>query len=318
MSIANKFICFDTESAQGRYNGQYIEELIEISMMDATHTEMFYHRFKPSRLSHWDTKIHHIHPKMVAKEPHFKEYRSHVQRLFDNASHIIGFSLIDDFKAMSKVGITGLEEKEQIELRHLYWYCIGRHNNVPFYSGPGLSVCARELGVAIDEEGVHTANGDTRVTLDLFFALIKLFAEQEKMAVVPSEDSPEFIDFIKLIKRRIGEAKYQYDRSIASGYIHVVPHAEGGCRFISSLDASRPEGDSVLTIAVNARRRAEYELEKIFNKRRIANTKNFNLTDDDLKSIGEYNNEFDGQESMYHKLLGLQRASVIVLKKNKR
>lgn len=153
------------------------------------------------------------------------------------------------------------------------------------------------------------------MTLNLFFALIKLFAKQEGIEILPDKDSPEFISLMELIQKRIREAKYDYDRSQAAGYVHLIPQNEGGIRFISSKNAERPEGDSMLTISVKARRRAEYELEKIFNRRRIANTKCFKLNAQDLEKVRNYTNEYDGQEQMYQKLLGLQRASVIVLKK---
>lgn len=306
--MINDFLCFDTESAQGRFKGGYIEELIEISIMNAGGDELFYHRFKPSRLSRWDTSIHHIAPSMVSGEPYVDEMKQDIQQLFDSARYIIGFSLIDDFKAVSKVGITGLDDKRRIELRHLYWYCIGRHNDVPFYSGPGLSHCAEELGVTIVEDAVHTANGDTRVTLGLFFQLMRCFAESEGITGdLPDSDTPEFINLVELALKRIDEAKYEYDRTVAAGYIHVVTHEDGGYRFISTIKGVDHHDGAILTIPVNARRRAAFELEKEFAKRRILNTKNFRLTRKDLDKIQAYSNEFDNQEQMYQRLLGLQR-----------
>ena len=70
----------------------------------------------------------------------------------------------------------------------------------------------------------------------------------------------------------------------------------------------RENDDAVVTIEVNARKRAAFELERMFEKRRILNTKNFRLSKDDLESIKHYTNEFDNQEPMYQRLLGLQRA----------
>lgn len=311
--MTSDFICFDTESAQGRYRGQYIEELLEISMMDASGQELYYSRFKPAHLTRWDTKIHHITPSMVSDKPYFEECRQDVAGLFDKAQYIVGFSLIDDYKAMSRAGITDLDKKKTVELRHLYWYCYGRFDDVPFFSGPGLSACANELGVTVIDEAVHSANGDTRVTLNLFFALAHKFAEMEQYpGGCPDYNSPEFIELVELMFIRIAEAKYEYDSRCAAGYIHVVTHEDGGVRFIPSLLSTREEGDSVLTIHVNARRRAAFELEKQFNHRRILNTKNFNLTPQDLEEVKLYTNTFDNQEQMYSKLLGIQRAMVVV------
>lgn len=309
MMKANRFICFDTESAQGRCKTGFIEELIEISIMNGNGENIFYHRFKPARLSRWDTKIHHITPAMVADEPPFSTLRNGVQDIFDHAEYIIGFSLIDDFKAVGKAGITGCEKHRQVELRHLYWYCIGRHNGVPFYSGPGLSHCAEELGVEIVSDAVHTADGDTRVTLNLFFALIKMFAAGEGFGdELPDTDSREFRQLVDLALRRIREAKYEYDREVARGFINVIRNEDGCYRFVPSLNGpDESVDDAVLSIQVNARRRAAYELEKKFSRRRILNTKNFRLTASDLEAVKCYSNEFDNQEQMYQRLLGMQR-----------
>ncbi len=306
--MVKDFLCFDTESAQGRYKGVFIEELIEISVMNAAGDEVFYHRFKPTRLSRWDTSIHHITPEMVVSEPHVNSLKEEIQQLFNSTEYIVGFSLIDDFKAASKAGITGLDLKRHIELRHLYWYCIGRHNNVPFYSGPGLSYCAEELGVAVIKDAVHTANGDTRVTLNLFFELMKRFSQIEGLGDdIPDADTIEFIDLVEFALRRIKEAKYEYDRTVAAGYMHITKHEDGGYRFISTTRDIDYKDGSVLTIPVNARRRAAFELEKKFAKRRILNTRSFRLTRTDLEKIKTYTNEFDNQEQMYQRLLGLQR-----------
>ncbi len=307
--MVNQFLCFDTESAQGRYKGEFQEELIEISIMNADKQELFYHRFKPARLTRWSTSIHHITPSMVAQEPRFSELSGEVQDIFNRSKYIIGFSLIDDFKAIGKAGITNVDRHRRVELRHLYWYCIGRHNDTSFYSGPGLSACAEELGVEIDSSAVHTAHGDTLVTLNLFFALMKLFSEQEGLgSELPGSDTPEFVNLIELALKRINDAKYEYDRKMAAGFIHVVKHEDGGYRFVPSLSETREQGDAVFTLPVNARRRAAYELEKTFSRKRILNTKNFRLTKTDFETIGKYANEFDNQEQMYQRLLGMQRS----------
>ena len=307
--MSNNFICFDTESAQGRAHGQYIEELIEISILNANKENIFYHRFKPQRLKRWATSIHHITPSMLKDSPSVVEFREQLSDIVKSADYVIGFSLIDDFKALRKAGIDNTENSKCIELRNLYWYCIGRHENIPFYSGPGLSQCAERLNVNVDENCVHTADGDTRVTLDLFFALMKMFAEQEHPGKeMPHHDTPEFIELIKLMLTRIDEAKLEYDREMAAGFILVVPQ-EGGYRFIHSKTETRENEEPVIVLPVKARRRAAYELESMFNKKRILNSKIFRLNAQDLKKIKEYTTEFDNQEKMYEKLIGLQRAN---------
>lgn len=314
----NTFICFDTESAQGHAGPEFFEELLEISIVNHCGSTIYYHRLKPTRLRRWDTKIHHITPAMVKDEPRIAQERSAIQQVFDNARYIIGFSLPDDYRAISKVGIKVADDKKSIELRHLYWYCLGRHRDIPFYSGPGLSACATELKVDIDPAGVHTATGDTLVTLGLFKALYKLFAESEGLQPAADDDTATLEQHIALMLKRIEEAKYDYDRRRAAGYIHVVTHHEGGYCFVASesneplaVDPLKPS-TTVLVLPVKARRRAIYELEARYSRRRSkANRKVFMLNATDLRTIIEYANEYDGQEQMYQRLTGLNRGGLM-------
>ncbi len=310
--MSNKYICFDTESAQGRLKGTYVEELIEISILNGNKENIFYHRFKPSKLKRWDTSIHHITPAMLKDAPEASDYCAEMQRIFNSAAYIIGFSLIDDFKALKKAGIKNTESMPYIELRHLYWYCIGRHENTSFYSGPGLSQCAMNLNVFVDEDAVHSADGDTRVTLELFYALMRLFMKQEGLSEeLPPIESEEFELLVQRMLKRIEEAKFEFDKEMAQGFILVVP-VDGTYRFISSKSSERDDCTPILTIPVNARRKAAYELETMFGKKRVLNSKLFKLTATDIERIKCYQNEFDNQERLYEKLIGLQRANAIV------
>ena len=312
----NDLICFDTESAQGRSGGRYKEELLEISIMNGHGDTIFYHRFKPATLKKWDPSVHHITPDMVKGEKPVKEYRKELQALIDNSDYIIGFSLIDDFKALENAGLKNLRQKPQVELRNLYWYCVARHQDIPFHSGPNLSKCADQVGVKVDTEAVHSACGDTRVTLNLFYELMRLFLIGEGIITESSEfnfahlPKDQVYKLIELALKRIAEAKYEYDRKCAAGYVHVVSE-EGGVMFTPSLNPEFQGNNLVLTIQVAARRKAIYELETMFERRRSkAMKKIFHLSKGDLESVAAYQNEFDGNEQLYQKLTGLRRAGI--------
>lgn len=308
------FICFDTESAQGRLGTHYIEELLEISILDIFSNTIFYQRFKPARLRRWNLSVHHISPDMVKTQPKVKSLLPEIQKIFNRADCLVGFSLIDDIKALERAGVKGLESKKQVELRHLYWYCVARYQGVPFYSGPGLSKCAEELGVEVIPEGVHTASGDTSVTLRVFHALMERFIASEGVNLqstgldIKTMGMEEFKRYVDLALKRIKEAKYDYDRTCAAGYIHLV-NKEGGIKFVPSVESVYDKGEVVMTIAVNARRRALYELENLFSSRRSKTLRKiFFLKKNDFEQVAEYRNEFDGQEQLYQKLTGLGRA----------
>lgn len=308
------FICFDTESAQGRLNGSYHEELIEISIIDVDGNKLYTHRFKPAKIRKWDTSVHHITPAMVRDEPRVSALLPEIQSIFDRSKYIIGFSLPDDYKAIERAGITGAETKKAVELRHIYWYLIGNNKGIDFYSGPGLSTCANELNVSINPEAVHTAYGDALVTLNLFKALYNLFVEREGLIPDAPTDSKTFRNQLDLLLKRVGEAKYNYDRRKAAGFIHIMADPSGGYRFVPLCDKTPRTIDienglvSIAVIAVKARRRAIYELESRYARRRAKdNRKIFHLTPADLKNIADYANEFDNQEQLYTKLIGLSR-----------
>ncbi len=312
----NNLICFDTESAQGWLGGRYREELLEISIMNGGGETVFYHRFKPATLRKWAPSVHHITPEMVKAEKPVKEYRSELQNIIDNSNYIVGFSLIDDIKALEQAGLKNLHQKPQIELRHLYWYCIGRHQDIPFYSGPGLSKCAEQIGVSVDSETVHSATGDTKVTLNLFFELMHLFLISEGIIDESSEfdftklPADKTREYIKLALQRITEAKYDYDKACAAGYIHIINEGDG-VMFTPSLNSEFNGENLVMSIRVAARRKAIYELETMFERRRSkAMRKVFFLNENDLKKISQYSNEYDGNEQLYQKLTGLRRAGL--------
>lgn len=312
--MVNDFLCFDTESAQGRLRGHFTEELIELSVMNIFGETMFYHRFMPANLRRWDPSVHHITPDMVKNEPPVKKCQPQIQKLFDDTEYIVGFSLADDYKALTHAGIKNLERHKRVELRALYWYCIARHQDIPFFSGPGLSKCAETLGITVVKENVHTASGDTLVTLKLFLELMGLFLVSENV-LAPDEPFDvkqfginQFKGYVELALRRIDEAKYDYDRRCAAGYVHIV-REDGGVKFISTLQAEYDSPDVVMSIPVNARRRAIYDLENMFARRRSrAMRRIFHLTESDYARIREYNNEFDGQEQLYQRLTGIRRA----------
>lgn len=308
------FICFDTESAQGRLGSRYVEELIEISVVGTLGDTLFYHRFKPERLRRWSPSVHKITPDMVKRQPRVKEFLPHLQSIFDMTDYIVGFSLIDDFKALERAGIKNLSNKKTVELRYLYWYCIGRHDNTPFYSGPGLSKCAENMGIPVIAEGVHTASGDTLVTYNLFLALMEQFLISEgilnkfEKLDIDKIGSMRFKEYVELALRRVAEAKYEYDRRCAAGYVHLVSE-DSGVKFVPSLEREYNKGKVIMTIPVNARRRALYELETIFAKRRSkALRKVFYLKEPDLARLAAYHNEYDGREQLYQKLTALRRA----------
>lgn len=304
--MINDFLCFDTESAQGRLMGKYTEELLELSIMNIACEEIFSHRFKPTLLRKWDPSVHKITPEMVSKEKRFRHYQGEIQRLFDNARYIIGFSLIDDFKAMERAGITGFDNKTVIELRHLHWLCVGREAGTPFYSGPGLTACATAMGVHVDDALVHSAGGDTQVTLQLFFKLLQNYVDNfcPGRSIDPASDGFELLiaDMLKDLER----AKFEYDRTLAAGYV-VVKRVEQGAQIVTLAARPENEEDYLLVHPVNARRRAHYEIELHLAKKRIGNSKSFRLNDKDLNWIKQYQNEFDQQEQYYAKLIGLRR-----------
>lgn len=302
MSNHNRYICLDTESAQSFSRGH--NELIELSVYNTDFEEIYNHRFKPATLRRWDSKIHHITPAMVKDEVKFADCRGEIQQLFDNAESIIGFAINNDIGALSREGIRGLGDKRIFELRELYWYCVGRHSGSKLYSGPGLTKCAEELGVPVIQEEVHSAGGDTKVTLNFFFTLLRRFRDAE----MPAADlKADFETIASELLRRTKEEKFRYDARQASGMIHLMIDP-GGVYYMKAAPGEIEADNVVASIKVGARRRALYELETLFDSRSLPMHKSmFHLKNSDIERFRNYTCEFDDRESHYRDLTELRR-----------
>ncbi|MBD5207897.1 MAG: 3'-5' exonuclease [Bacteroidales bacterium] len=284
------------------------QEIIELSAWNL-HGEEVYHKFyKPTEIKEWPTSmaIHHITPQDVAKAPSFSRSLPEIQKLFDDASYIIGFATSGDINHLKAAGVKRLDEKHIIDVRDMYWLFIGQQAGKDYYSLPGLARCAEELGIEFGDKGAHSASEDTLVTLKCFEALC------DHIEGNPYADrTPEgFRRAMDIYMTQFHEAKEEYERKRAMGWIIVTLLPDN--LYKVQFKRAEPEDSPELVAKVNVAdiTRAESDLHVKLQRRQVMGRRGiYRLNKADIRAIRSYSNSFGNSEEhdLSRKLLKLQK-----------
>lgn len=284
------------------------QEVIELSIWNHAEEEVYHRYFKPEGIREWPVSegVHHISPKDVARCATFAESRREIQSIFDNAEYIVGFAVSGDISHLEKSGIKGLDKKEIIDIKHLFWLYVGIEREYDFYAIPGLSRVAEMLGVEFGDKGAHSASEDTLVTLKCFNALAEMIPGN------PYSEHTEraFEKALESFKEEYILAKDAYERKKAHGWIHVYK-GEGGIYKVVFKKREPEEAENLVgKVEVGDLSKAESEILGMFQRRMIPGHRTlFKLTKADLKRLLSYTNEYGDEEehSMNKKLVQLQK-----------
>lgn len=281
-----EYICLDTEFVNNI-------TIIELSVYSIAGREIYHRLFRPSRKLKWTAppdKLK-ITPEMVAGEPTFRERLEEIQPMFDRARYIIGYAVDNDIKMLAREGVKGLDSKEVLEVRNLYWLVRGRRNGVDLYGVPNLIAISRELGLTFDEGEAHFASADTRATLGCFHSLMHELCCSA--GVVYDRSNPDLA--ISLFRELFDEAKKEYDRQQAHGFLSLF-QTEKGYKY--KLSKFRPDRETVLCVEVADRSQAEYDVMKLIGRREIPGFRGyFKLRQSDIEKLRAYTNAYDDTES---------------------
>ncbi len=284
------------------------QEVIELSVWSQDGQEVYHRYFKPEGISEWPVSeaVHHISPADVAHCDSFSRCRPEIQSLFDKAEYIVGFATSGDISHLTNSGITGLEKKQIIDIKEMFWLYVGIERDYDFYAIPGLSRVSELLGVKFGEKGAHSASEDTLVTLKCFNELAAMIPGNPYTA--PTEEA--FRESMERFKMDFDLAKDAYERKKAHGWIHIYK-GEGG---VYKIVFKRKEPENVAglvgKVEVGDLSKAESEIISLFQKRMIQGHRTlFKLTKNDLKKLLSYSNEYGDQEEhdLNKKLLKLQK-----------
>lgn len=282
-------------------------ELLELSIYNGAGEEVYHHYFKPFSQKRWRTDIHHITPEMVKDEPFFSACRRDIQRIVDYADYVIGFAIDNDIRSLTGEGVKGFDKKRVVEIRDWYWLCIGNERGVDINGGPGLQVCAPELGVEFGEKAAHSASGDTEVTLKCFMELVGLFRSR----YMEGEDAAELRSVIDRFEQEYAVARCEFRRRKAAGALHLLRHENGSFK-IGRSPATGDKLANVASVEVADRYKAEYEIRQKFAKRMSASPGFYKLRDADIEWFKAYANEFEEEESeFYKKVLKMNRLGML-------
>lgn len=289
----NECICLDTEFVNN-------VSIIELSVFSSAEEEIYHRLFRPCKDLKWTAppdKLK-ITPEMVAGEPTFREKLSDIQPVFDRARYIIGYAIDNDIKMLEKEGVKGLEKKEILEVRNLYWLLIGRHAGIDLYMVPALLTITNELGFTFEEDEAHFASADTRATLRCFHKLMELLCENNGIAY----DVKNPKEAIELYKREFEEAHKKYLKGQAHGYVTLY-QTERGYKY--KVSKFIPEKEGLFSVEVADRGLAELEILRKISKKEIKGLRGFfKLNKGDVDFIRNYSNGYEeGEAEMLRKLM---------------
>lgn len=290
-----EFICLDAEFADSRNN-----EILELSIYDISGEEIYHQYFKPIKTRKWNNteKIHHITPAMVKDKPTFKECARDIQSIIDRAGYIIGFATENDIKHLKGSGIRHFTKKHVVNIREWYWLCLGRDKGYDMLNGPGLTVCAGDLGIYFHDDDAHSASNDAKVTLDCFVELARRFEDKYM-----SGSDNYVTDVVAEFKRVYSEAQAEYHRLNARGRIFLLKSDGGGYRLKRLKIDESPDADVVESITVDDRFRAEYELRRRFLHRLLPDSSAYELNKRDLAYFRSYSNKYVPLRAKHYKRL---------------
>lgn len=280
-------ICLDAEFADN-------EELLELSIFNQNGEEFYHSYYKPVHINDWRTDIHHITPDMVAESPSFKDEMEKLQIILDDADLITGFAVDNDMRVLEHSGIKGLEGKNVLDVKDMYWFVKGRETEMSPYSVPSLIVCANSMGIEFDENIAHSASVDTDFTLMCFNQLLDKYRGSLEKDLSIEKIIPRFMS-------DIDEAKVAFNAEGAKGFIRVFKAGDVYKIKYGHLPAEGSE-KLILEVEVEDRYKAEYDLRKMLKKKEVPGKYSvYKLTPKLLDDISKYRNTYDAEESAWCK-----------------
>jgi len=158
-------------------------EILQLTIMDFNGNAIVNEYYKPEFITDWSgaAAVNGITPEMVASRPTFREAIPQIQKIFDEATLIVGYNSngFDD-KVLTQSGIKFNDAPHYDVMLH-YQKVFGMKGPMSF--GKGNEYLMQKLSLAyIDSIGVtnsakktvlgaHDALNDTRMTLEVFYAL---------------------------------------------------------------------------------------------------------------------------------------------------
>lgn len=292
-----EYICLDTEFVNN-------VSIIELSVFSIADREIYHELYSPDKRVRWTAppdKLK-ITPEMLVGKPTFPQRREEVQKIIDGCRYIIGYALDNDISMLRKCGISGIDDKKAVEVRELYWLCVGNAAGMDINSVPNLIAITNELGMTFADGEAHFATSDTRATLFCFHKLMGMFAESEGMEY--DESAPD--EAIERFYQAFAKAKEAFLRERAKGYVCLFA-TEEGLRF--KVLREKPAEETVACVAVADRTLAEYELTKRFERKLVGESRFLMKLDrKDIAYVERYENEFDEERSRtVRKLMKLRK-----------
>lgn len=284
------------------------QEVIELSIWSLDGKEIYHKFFRPQEIRKWPVSegVHHISPADVAGCPSFSSCRAEIQRIFDDADYIVGFATSGDIAHLRRSGIKGLDRKEIIDIKHLFWLYVGIDRGYDYYTIPGLSRVSEMLGISFGEKGAHSASEDTLVTLKCFNELIRMVPGD----LYPEPSEENFEKAIRRFHTDFELAKDAYERRKAHGWIWVHRPESGVYKIVFKHREPLENTGILAEVEVEDLPKAEGYVLSRYQRRMVPGHRNlYRLTKAELDELLHYSNEYGDEEehTINKKLLQLRK-----------
>lgn len=272
-------ICFDTEMANGC-------ELLELSVSDFDGSELFNRRFKPKART-WSPKIHGITPAMVRGLPPVSASRDEIQHIMDSADCMVGCAIENDLRVLRRAGIKFADPAPVIDIQHMYWVIKGRLEHTEYVQA-SLEHISEHCGVRFAEGEEHTAQGDTRVTLECFKSLLDEFVE----LYAPSARRAPLATQLRYFLNILALARAEFRAEWAKGFVSLIDQGDGLYTFKFNRVVNSDNPNICLTLPVLDRHKADTDLRRMFSRRRQhGSASQYRLTEADIERIKAYSKD---------------------------
>lgn len=174
-----KIICLDTETTG---LNRYLDEILQLSIIDGSGNILFSEYFKPVRHEKWDDseKIHHIGPEMVRNCKPLLYYAHTIQHILEDADVIVGYNISGfDLPFIFNSGIEYNAKNDAVivdvmlAFAKIYGQYSNRHHG---YKWQKLQSCANYY--SYDSGSWHDALDDAKATLFCFY---KIFGDPPEL-----------------------------------------------------------------------------------------------------------------------------------------
>lgn len=158
------------------------DDILQLSIVDEHGNKLFNKMFKPTKKTEWPeaAAVNGITPEKVRNLPAFSAYQAEIQRIFDEASLLVGYnqrSFDDEFLAANGISI---DSSKSVDVMFEFSEFYGEENTHPEgfnktpYKWKKLGQAADFFGYDWGTEHAHDSLADAKATMFVYRSLTEV------------------------------------------------------------------------------------------------------------------------------------------------